>query len=226
MPRRLLAEWFATFVLIFGGTGVVVVNGLSNGAVTLVGIALTWGLLVAVLVYSFGPVSGSHINPAVTLGLATAGKFPWKDVPGYVLAQGAGAITASLLLALLTQKEPPPDLGTTKVFKDWVWECFVLEMWLTGVLMFVVLSLGVANSGIQTLGGFIVGGVIALEVLFCGPITGASMNPARSLGPAVVSNKFDYLWLYLIAPPLGALIAVGMWKLIYSAPTPTREPQS
>jgi aquaporin Z len=226
MPRRLLAEGFGTFLLVFGGTGVVVVNGLSNGAVTLVGIALTWGLLVAALVYAFGPVSGAHINPAVTLGLATAGKFPWKDVPSYIFAQCVGAITASLLLAILTQKEPPADLGTTKVFRDWVWECFVLEVWLTGMLVFVVLSLGNTAPSVQTLGGFIVGGVITLEVAFAGPITGASMNPARSLGPAVVSSKFEYLWLYLIAPPIGALVAVGMWKLIHPMPTPQQEPQS
>jgi aquaporin Z len=220
MPRRLLAEWFATFVLIFGGTGVVVVNGLSSGAVTLVGIALTWGLLVAIMAYAVGPVSGAHMNPAVTIGLTAAGKCPWKDAAGYILAQCAGAFTASLLLAVLTQREPPPDLGTTKVYKDWVWECFVLEVWLTGVLMFVVLSLSTARPEIQPLGGFIAGSVIALEVLFCGPITGASMNPARSLAPAVVSAKLEHLWLYLTAPVVGAVVAVPLWKTMHSVNEP------
>jgi aquaporin NIP len=213
--RVLIAEWFATFVLIFGGTGAVVVNGLSNGAVTLVGVALTWGLLVAVMAYSCGPVSGAHMNPAVTIGLACAGKHPWNLVPGYIVAQCVGALTASLLLYAVTLREPPPDLGMTKVYKDWVWECFVLEVWLTGILMFVILSLSTAKGEIQALGGFVAGGVITLDILFAGPITGASMNPARSLGPAIVSGKLDYLWLYLAAPTVGAVLAVMIWRIIH-----------
>lgn len=218
--RPLIAESFATFVLIFGGTGVVVVNKLTDGGVTLVGIALTWGLLVAVMAYACGPVSGAHMNPAVTIGLAYGGKHPWKLVPSYILAQCAGAFTASLLLAALTRKVAHLGLAPTQPFAlaggaPWVWECFVLEMWLTGVLMFVVMSLTIARSEIASLGGFIAGGVIALEVLFCGPITGASMNPARSLAPAVVGVTFDHLWLYLIAPPLGSIVAVMIWKVIH-----------
>jgi aquaporin NIP len=223
--RAYVAEWFATFVLIFGGTGAIAVNGISNGAVTLIGIALTWGLLVAVLAYSVGPVSGAHMNPAVTLGLAYAGKHPWKLVPGYILAQFAGALTASLLLYIVTLQFQPrsvvEELGMTKVFRDangvdWVWQCLALEIWLTGLLMFVVLSLSNAKGEIQALGGFIAGGVITLDILFCGPITGASMNPARSLGPAVVAWKLDYLWLYLVAPTLGAFAAVLMWQVIHT----------
>jgi len=213
--RPLLAEWFSTFVLIFGGTGVVVVNKLSNGSVSLVGIALTWGLLVATMAYAVGPVSGAHMNPAVTLGLAYAGKHPWRLVPPYVFSQCVGAFTASLLLAFLTRKASHVGLGPTLVYEDWVWECFILEVWLTGVLMFVVLSVSTSRSEIQSLGGFIAGGVIALEVLFCGPITGASMNPARSLAPAVVGGKVEHLWLYLTAPPLGAVIAVILWKVLH-----------
>jgi aquaporin Z len=219
MPRRLLAEWFATFVLVFGGTGVVVVNGLSDKAVTLVGIALTWGLLVASMAYAVGPVSGAHMNPAVTLGLAAAGLFPKKDVPGYVLAQCAGAFTASGLLAFLTRKAAHLGLAHTQPFDpNWVWECFAFEVWLTGVLVYVVLALSTARPGIQPLGGFIAGGVIVLEVLFGGPVTGASMNPARSLAPAVVGGKLEYLWLYLTAPFVGALLAVVLWKVIHPAP--------
>ena len=201
VSMRLLAEWFATFVLIFGGTGVVVVNKLTDGSVSLVGIAPTWGLLVATMAYAVGPVSGAHMNPAVTLGLAYAGKHPWKDVLSYILAQCAGAFTASLLLAFLTRKASHVGLAPTQPFAlldgaPWVWECFILEVWLTGVLVFVVLSVSTARPEIQSLGGFIAGGVIALEVLFCGPITGASMNPARSLAPAVVGQKMEHLWLY------------------------------
>jgi len=218
--RPLIAEWFATFVLIFGGTGVVVVNKLTVGGVSLVGIALTWGLLVAVMAYAVGPVSGAHMNPAVTLGLAYAGKHPWRLVLPYVAAQCAGAFTASLLLFAITQKSPGLGLAHTQPYQDWVWEAFVLEVWLTGVLMFVVLSVGAARAEIQALGGFIAGGVIALEVLFGGPLTGASMNPARSLAPAVVSNELAHLWLYLTAPPLGAVVAAVLWKVIHR-PEPT-----
>lgn len=225
--RRLIAEWLATFVLIFGGTGVIVANKLpvGGGGVTLVGIALTWGLLVAVMAYAVGSVSGAHMNPAVSLGLAAAGQFPWKDVLGYILAQCAGAFTASLLLAFLTRKAAHVGLGPTLPFNnDWIVECFLLEVWLTGLLMFVVLSLSTARPEIQSLGGFIVGGVIALDILFCGPITGASMNPARSLAPAVVGGQLDYLWLYLTATPLGALIAVVLWKLIHQQPKSELKP--
>ena len=155
------------------------------------------------------------MNPAVTIGLAYAGKHPWNLVHGYVAAQCVGALTASLLLYAVTLREPPPDLGMTKVYKDWVWECFVLEVWLTGLLMFVILSFSTAKGEIQALGGFIAGSVITLDILFAGPITGASMNPARSLAPAVVGGKLDYLWLYLVAPTLGAIVAVIFWKLIH-----------
>ena len=217
MYRRLAAEWFATFVLIFGGTGVVVVNGLSDKAVTLAGIALTWGLLVASMAYAVGPVSGAHMNPAVTLGLTAAGMFPKKDVPGYLLAQCGGAFTASLLLAFLTRKASHLGLAPTQPFDpNWVWECFIFEVWLTGVLVYVVLALSTARPEIQPLGGFIAGGVIVLEVLFGGPVTGASMNPARSLAPAVVGGKLEYLWLYLTAPFVGALLAVVLWKLMHA----------
>ena len=223
--RPLIAEWFSTFVLIFGGTGVVVVNTLTSGGVSLVGIALTWGLLVAVMAYAVGPVSGAHMNPAVTLGLAYAGKHSWKLVPTYVLAQCAGAFTASLLLAALTRQAADLGLAPTRPYtprdgSPWVWECFVLEVWLTGVLMFVVLSVSTSRPDIQSLGGFIAGGVITLEVLFCGPVTGASMNPARSLAPAVVGGTLDHLWLYLTAPPLGAVLAVIIWKVLHQPQRP------
>lgn len=219
MNRTLVAEWFATFVLVFGGTGVVVVNGLSDKSVSLVGIALTWGALVATMAYAVGPVSGAHMNPAVTLGLAVAGRHPWRLVPGYVLAQCAGAFTASGLLWLLTRKAAHLGLGPTAPFNaDWVGECFVLEVWLTAVLMFVVLALSAARPEVQPLGGFIAGAVICLEVLFGGPVTGASMNPARSLAPAVVGGNLDHLWLYLTAPFAGAVLAVGVWNFINTTP--------
>lgn len=218
VPRRLLAEFVATFVLVFGGTGVVAVNGLTAGAVSLVGIALVWGLLVAVLAYAVGPVSGAHMNPAVTVGLAAARQFPRRDVVPYVLAQCAGAFAASALLAALTWRAPHAGLAPTLVYAlggaPWVLECFVLEVWLTAVLTFVVLAVARAKPEVRALGGLIVGGVIALEVLVGGPITGASMNPARSLAPAVLGGTTEHLWLYLTAPVCGALLAVPACVLV------------
>lgn len=212
MRRRLFAECFATFVLVFGGTGVVAVNKLTDGGGGLVGVALVWGLLVAVLAYAVGPVSGAHMNPAVTVGLAAAKQFKWREVPWYIGAQCAGAFAASCLLAALTWRAPHAGLAPTLVYAPagvpWVAECFVLEVLLTAVLVFVVLSLTRAQPDVRALGGLIVGGVIALEVLFGGPVTGASMNPARSLAPAVLGGTLDHLWLYLTAPFLGALLAV------------------
>ncbi len=217
MSRLFAAEWFATFVLVFGGTGVVVVNGLSDKSVTLVGIALTWGLLVATMAYAVGPVSGAHMNPAVTLGLAVAGRHPWRLVPGYMIAQVGGAFTASGLLWLFIRKAPHLGLAPTLPFDpNWAVECFGLEVWLTGVLVFVVLGLSTARADIRPVAGFVAGAVISLEVLFGGPVTGASMNPARSLAPAVVGGTFDFLWIYLTAPFAGALLAVIVWKFIYA----------
>jgi aquaporin Z len=219
MPRRLLAEFVATFALVFGGTGVVVANKLADGGGGLVGVALVWGLLVAVLAYSVGPVSGAHMNPAVTVGLAAAKQVPWREVVPYVLAQCAGAFAASGLLAALTWRAPHAGLAPTLVYAPggtpWVFECFVLEVWLTAVLAFVVLALARAKPDVRPLGGLIVGGVIALEVLFGGPLTGASMNPARSLAPAVLGGTTEHLWLYLTAPVCGALAGALVWKLLY-----------
>lgn len=217
MRRRLIAECLATFVLVFGGTGVVVANKLADGGGGLVGVALVWGLLVAVMAYAVGPVSGAHMNPAVSVGLAAAKQFPWREVPWYVGAQCAGAFAASGLLALLTWRAPA-GLAPTQVYAPggtpWVLECFALEVWLTAVLTFVVLALTRAKPGVRAFGGLIVGGVIALEVLFAGPMTVASMNPARSLAPAVLGGTLDHLWLYLTAPFLGALLAVPACVLV------------
>lgn len=209
--RRLAAEAFATSVLVFAGTGVVVFDRINGGNVTLVGIALVWGLTVAAMAYAVGPVSGAHMNPAVTVGLALARRFRWAEVPGYVLAQIGGAIVGSLLLAAVTRFAPDAGLGLTRPFRpDRGWECLALEVWLTGLLVYVVLGLGVEAKAV---GGLVVGGVIALEVLLGGPVSGASMNPARSLAPAAVSGNFDFLWVYLVGPLAGAALAVPACRL-------------
>ena len=183
--RPLAAEFLGTLALVFTGTAAIVVNDLTGGTVSHVGVAFTFGLVVLALIYTLGDVSGAHLNPAVTLGFVLARRFPWRRVPGYVLAQFAGAFAASGLVRFLF-----PDHGTlgATLPRGLQSQSFVLEVLLTWLLMFVILgvSTGAKEKGITA--GIAVGAVIALEALFAGPICGASMNPARSLAPAVVSG--------------------------------------
>ena len=204
--RRIAAEFIGTFFLVFAGTGAIVVNDVSHGAITHVGIALTFGLVVLALVYTLGDVSGAHLNPAVTLGFVVARRFPPRWAVAYVLAQCVGAILASGCLRLLFPEHA--TLGATSPAGSAA-QSFVLEVLLTFFLMFVILSVstGAKEKGITA--GIVVGAVIALEALFVGPICGASMNPVRSLAPAFVSGHLDSLWIYLVAPTFGALLAVG-----------------
>lgn len=203
--KKCLAEVFGTFSLVFAGTGAIVVNTVSQGAITHGGIALTFGLIVLAMIYTLGDISGCHLNPAVTLGFWASRRFPAKDVVPYVASQCLGAFLASAMLKLLFPEHL--TLGAT-LPAGAVWQSFVMELLLTFILMFVVLrvSSGAKEKGITA--GIAVGAVIALEAMFAGPICGASMNPARSLAPAVVSGQAAHLWIYLAAPPLGALAAV------------------
>lgn len=205
MNRRLRAEFLGTFILVFAGTGAIVFDSANPGKIGHVGIALTFGLVVMAMIYAVGGVSGAHLNPAVTLGLWRAHLVPGRDVLPFILAQIAGAFAASGLLFVMFPDHP--TLGATLPYGP-PWQSFVLEAWLTAVLLFVVLAVIAAKPEIRHLGGVIVGGVIALEALFAGPISGASMNPARSLAPAVVSGSVEHVWIYLTAPLLGALLAV------------------
>jgi aquaporin NIP len=204
MRQRLTAEFLGTFALVFAGTGAIVINDLT-GAVTHVGIALTFGLVVLALIYALGEVSGAHFNPAVTVGFVLARRFPARDAGPYVVAQLLGACAASLSLRAIFPENS--TLGAT-VPRGPAGQSFVLELLLTAFLMFVILTstTGAKEKGLMV--GIAVGSVIALEALFAGPVCGASMNPARSLGPAVVSGRLDALWVYLAAPVLGAALAV------------------
>ena len=203
--KKCSAEFIGTFALVFAGTGAIVINEVSGGAITHVGISLTFGLIVLVMIYTVGDVSGAHLNPAVSLGFFAARRFLLREVVPYVLSQCAGAFAASGLLRFLFPQSA--TLGATEPAGS-ATQSFVLELILTAILMFVILSVstGAAEKGITA--GIAVGSVIALEAMFAGPICGASMNPARSLAPAVVSQHLSSLWIYLVAPTTGALLAV------------------
>ena len=192
----------------FAGTGAIVANGVSGGAVTHVGIALTFGLVVMALIYTYGDVSGAHLNPAVTVAFAVAGRFGWREVPGYVLAQVLGALAASGMLKVLFPEQA--NLGATLPSGS-VGQSFWLEVILTAILMMTVLSVSTGAKEKGVTAAIAIGGVVGLEALFAGPICGASMNPARSLGPALMSGQTQHLWVYLVATTLGAVLAVPLF---------------
>jgi aquaporin Z len=203
--RKLAAELFGTFALVFAGTGAIVINDVSGGSVTHVGIALTFGLIVLAMIYALGDVSGAHLNPAVTVGFFLARRFEGRHVLAYIVAQCSGALLASLALRAMF-----PDhggLGATRPAGPAV-QALALEWILTLLLMFVILSVSTGSKEKGVLAGVAIGSVIALEALFAGPISGASMNPARSLAPAIVAMRFEHLWVYLTAPFLGAAVGV------------------
>lgn len=205
--RKLLAESLGTFVLIFAGTGAIIINEASGGAIGHAGIALTFGLVVLAMIYTFGDVSGAHLNPAVTVAFAVGRRFPWRQVPAYVLAQVGGGFAASGLLRVLFPEDG--KLGATLPAGAWS-QSFILEIVLTAILMLTILSVSTGAKEKGATAGIAIGAVIALEAMFAGPISGASMNPIRSLAPAVVSGHLEHLWVYLAAPLVGALMAVPL----------------
>ena len=200
-----LAEFIGTFALVFAGTGAIIVNEVSGGSLTHVGVALTFGLVVLVMIYTFGDISGAHLNPAVTVGFWAARRMPAGQVPVYVLSQVLGAVAASGTLRVLFPQSRL--LGATMPAGSET-QSLLLEAILTFLLMLTILnvSTGAKEKGITA--GIAVGALIGLEAMFAGPISGASMNPARSLAPALVAGHFEHLWLYLLAPAAGALAAM------------------
>ena len=198
--RKYFAEAIGTFALVFAGTGAIVIDQVTGGGVTHVGVAMTFGLIVMAMIYAVGDTSGAHLNPAVTLGFWAAQRLPGRAVLPYWLSQLTGALLASALLRVLFLKSP--SLGET-LPAGAAYQSFVLEIVLTAILMFVILSVATGPKETGVMAGIAIGGVIGLEAMFAGPICGASMNPMRSLAPALVSGHLTSLWIYLIAPPLG-----------------------
>lgn len=217
LAKRVASECFGAFALVFIGCGAIVMNDVSGGVVTHVGVALSFGLVVMAMIDALGDVSGAHLNPAVTIAFAVARRSTWRDAAPYIVAQCAGAAAAAALLRLLFPGHA--TLGATAPAIDPA-RAFALEAALTAVLMFVVLRVSTGAKERGVLASVAVGGVIAFEALAAGPITGASMNPARSFGPAVVSWDADAmgaLWVYLGAPTLGAALAVPLERAVAPA---------
>ena len=215
IPRlqKALSEFTGTFALVFFGTGAVVVNTAYSAAgsepIGHLGISLTFGSIVALMVYMFGPISGAHINPAVTLSFWLKRQISAMDSLFYVVAQFAGAFVASLSIHILFPEDRNLGMTTISVLE---WKAFALEVFLTFMLMITIFRILAVESN-RLLTGVVIGGIIFIEALVAGPITGASMNPARSFGPAAVLGEYTHFWIYVTAPLLGAAIATFFDRL-------------
>jgi aquaporin NIP len=211
--KKYLSEFLGTFILLFVGTGAVIVNQQTNGALGLQGIAAVWGFAIIALVYAFGDISGTHINAAVTIAFAADKRFEWKEVPPYLLSQFAGAILASILLHFLFPNDK--TLGATFPSGTEM-QSFILEVVMMFILMMIILrvSTGAKEKGITA--GIAIGGTVWFLVLFGGPISGTSLNPGRSLAPAIIIQDFHCIWIYLLAPVVGSLLAVIVHRILWS----------
>lgn len=208
--KKYIAELLGTFALVFCGTGAIVINDVTNGSVSHVGIAITFGLIVTVMIYTFGSKSGAHINPAVSIAFSFTDLYDKRDLIPYIIFQIIGALLASGILRYLFQEHD--NLGSTFPIGDWQ-QTFILEIILTYFLMLVILFVS-QNKEVNQFTGIAVGATVLLEAMFAGAITGASMNPARSIAPAVVSGNISELWIYIFAPIIGAIMASFTWRIM------------
>lgn len=211
MIKRLIGEFIGTFALVFCGTGAIVINQESGGSITHVGISLVFGLIVMAMILSFGHISGAHINPAVTIGLYVAARFRFRNIIPYISAQLAGACVASLVLKYLFPHNE--FLGAT-LPRGSDMQSYVLEFILTFLLMLVILTSTMRENQSLLIPAIAIGGTVGLEALFAGPICGASMNPARSISPALIGGHFQSLWVYILGPVIGAITAVYVFAII------------
>ncbi|MCC1484271.1 MIP/aquaporin family protein [Winogradskyella immobilis] len=211
--KRYIGELIGTFSMVFCGCGAMTVNEITGGSISHVGVAITWGLIVMAMIYAFGEISGAHFNPAVTVAFAFAKKFQWKDVPAYISFQVIGAFLAIILLWVLFPESS--SFGHTYPAEGFApYKAFILELLLTFFLMLVIINVSTGSKEIGTMAAIAVGAIILLEAMFAGPMTKASMNPARSIAPAIISGNLQHLWLYLTAPFIGATLAVISCKLV------------
>ncbi len=221
IARKLVAEFVGTFALVFIGCGAIIVNGMTDGKVTHVGISFAFGLTVMTMIYATGHISAAHFNPAVTIGLAAAGRFPWRYVPHYWAAEFGGALFASFLhWALIAPHAANVDYGATMLAQGLsTGQGFIVEIVLTFFLMFVIMAVATDKRAAPGMAGIAIGMTVTLCALSGGPLTGASMNPARSLAPALFAaigdpTALQQIWLYLIAPIIGAVLGGRLYEYL------------
>lgn len=210
--RRCIAEAVGTFALVFGGCGAIVVDAERGGALGATGIAAAFGLVVMVVVYAIGHVSGAHVNPAVTSAFVASRHFPLRVAAAYVPAQLAGAVGAALVLRVVWDGTPA-DLGAT-VPSVGAGSALAYEIVLTAILMFAIVAVATDTRAVGSAAAIAIGGAVALGALVAGPVTGASMNPARSFGPALVAGEWTDFWVYVVGPVLGALVGAALYGVV------------
>lgn len=210
--KKYWAELLGTYILVFVGTGAIMINEITGGTVSHLGVGLSFGLVVMAMIYAIGDISGAHINPAVTIAFAVAKRLPKNQILPYISFQLVGAILASASLYFIFPEAS--TMGETLPLKGNWEQSFILEFILTFILMFVILNVSTGSKEKGITAALAVGGVVAFEATFAGPICGASMNPARSIAPAIFSGDLTHLWLYVVATILGAILAVYSCKLV------------
>ena len=209
--RRYLAEFLGTFAIVFIGTGAVIVSQQHGGTLSLAGISVTFGLVVMSMIYAFGEISGAHFNPAVSIAFAVAKRFPAKELPAYITVQVTGALAASFLLKMLfpgnaTLGATLPTVGDMQTL--------LLEVILTFFLMLVIFNVACGSKEQGMFAGIAISSVVCMEIMFAGPICGPSLNPARSIGPAIASENLQHLWVYIVGPIIGAVGAVPIFSVL------------
>ncbi len=212
--KRCLAEFLGTYALLFACTGSAIVNQESHGVITHVGLAITCGLIVMSMIYAFGELSGAHLNPAVSIAFTLAGRFPPKQLVPYIVSQLAGGIAASVTLKFMF---PASVLLGSTLPSGSDLQSLVMEFILTFFLMLVIINVASGSKEQGMFAGLAIGAVVALEVMFAGPVSGGSMNPVRSFAPALVSGRLEHLWIYLAAPVAGAAAAIPVFKILKSS---------
>ena len=212
LARRAAAEGLAAFALVFAGCGAIVADDVYAGALGVVGIALVFGLVITAMVYATGHLSGAHINPAVTIAFALTRHFPTREAASYIGAQLAGAIAAAFLL-LAIWPEQPADLGAT-VPSVGAGSALVYELVMTAFLMFVIMAVATDVRAVGAAAAIAIGATVGLDALFGGVVTGASMNPARSIGPALAAGEWSDLWIYVAGPVGGAALGASAYQAV------------
>jgi aquaporin NIP len=216
--RRSVAEGLAAFALVFAGCGAIITNATHHGALGSVGVSMVFGLVITVMIYATGHLSGAHINPAVTIAFTLTRHFPRRDAVAYILAQLAGATVAAFTLAAAWSHKPA-SLGAT-VPSVGMTIALLYEVLLTAFLMFVIIAVATDTRAVGAAAALAIGGTVGLDALIGGPITGASMNPARSFGPALAWGQWHQFWLYVVGPVVGAALGAFAYQFIRTPRTP------